>query len=211
VSYPRPARQALTEIAPGSTYYVRGYGHEVSGLDLGVKGRAVRQWRVCPSCGYVRTLLAAEETGSCERCGDAGIADSGQLYQVLVPTRVTSRDRRDDARIGDDDDRERISYTTLSTVDMGGAALTASWRHTAETFGVDYTRPPGQLHGDAVRSGAPGTRRVVVSLRLFGQEMRWIRLGGAQRVGGAALEPGVPAGVEDQRLDVGVGVQGVYA
>jgi replicative superfamily II helicase len=139
--YARPARQALTEIAPGNTYYVRGYGHHISGLDLGVKGRAVRPWRVCPSCGYVRTTLASEDSAACDRCGEAGIADSGQLYNVLMPTRVTSRDRRDDARIGDDDDdRESVPYTTATTVDMGSAALAGSWRHATETFGVDYAR-----------------------------------------------------------------------
>ncbi|MBT8225375.1 MAG: DUF1998 domain-containing protein, partial [Dactylosporangium sp.] len=139
--YARPARQALTEIAPGNTYYVRGYGHTVSGLDLGVKARAVRRWRVCPSCGYVRTALGADDTGACDRCADGGIADSGQRYDVLVPTRVSSRDRRDDARIGDDDDdRESVSYTTATTVDMGGGPLAASWRHETETFGVDYAR-----------------------------------------------------------------------
>ncbi|MFC7483010.1 hypothetical protein ACFQX7_27620 [Luedemannella flava] len=109
--YARPASQALTEIAPGNTYYVRGYGHEVSGLDIGVKGRAVRTWRVCPSCGYVRTALAAADITPCDRCGEGNIADSGQLYDVLVPTRVTSRDRRDDARIGDDDDDRSRSPT----------------------------------------------------------------------------------------------------
>ncbi|GAA1801279.1 DEAD/DEAH box helicase [Luedemannella flava] len=138
--YARPASQALTEIAPGNTYYVRGYGHEVSGLDIGVKGRAVRTWRVCPSCGYVRTALAAADITPCDRCGEGNIADSGQLYDVLVPTRVTSRDRRDDARIGDDDDdRESVSYTTATIVDMG-AAMAGSWRHATETFGVDYSR-----------------------------------------------------------------------
>lgn len=139
--YARTARQALTEIAPGNTYYVRGYGHEITGLDLGVRGRAVRPWRVCPSCGHVRTTPAQDTAAACERCGDTGIVDSGQLYQVLVPTKVMARDRRDDARIGDDDDdRERLSYTTKTIVDMGAGSPAASWRHGAETFGVDYTR-----------------------------------------------------------------------
>lgn len=139
--YARPASLALTEFAPGNTYYVRGYGHEISGLDVGVKGRAVQTWRVCPSCGYVRTALAVGDTAPCNRCGGGGIVDSGQLYDVLLPTRVTSRDRRDDARIGDDDDdRESVSYTTATTVDMGSAGLAGSWRHATETFGVDYAR-----------------------------------------------------------------------
>lgn len=101
----------------------------------------MKEWRICPSCGYVRTTLASTDITPCARCGDAGIADTGQLYHVLVPARVNARDRRDDARIGDDeDDRETMAYATTTTVDMGEIGLAASWRHRTETFGVDYTR-----------------------------------------------------------------------
>ena len=62
---------------------------------------------------------------------------------MIEPTVVTSRDKRDDARIGDDkDDREQRFYTVIDAVDMPDEHIEAkaSWRHTPETFGVDYSR-----------------------------------------------------------------------
>lgn len=100
--YARPARQALTEIAPGNSYYVRGYRHEISALDIGRPDRpAYEQWRLCPGCGFIRIYMAREDTSRCPRCDGEAIADHGQLFDVLRPTRVRSRDRRDDARIRD--------------------------------------------------------------------------------------------------------------
>ncbi|MEV4481700.1 DEAD/DEAH box helicase [Micromonospora coxensis] len=140
--YARPARQALSEIAPGNSYYIRGYKHEISGLDVGPADRpAYEQWRACAQCGYVRTHLASEDTSPCPRCGDQGIADHGRLFNVLRPARVYSRDKRDDARIRDDsDDRDRRFYATTRAVDLDPAKVDSSWRHTRETFGVDYSR-----------------------------------------------------------------------
>ncbi|OHV69566.1 DEAD/DEAH box helicase [Pseudofrankia sp. BMG5.36] len=158
--YDRPVRQALTEIAPGNTYYVRGYAHRVTGLDIGPRTKpAWETWRICPACGFVRTPqpdLAVgssggsqdsyghlvDSTGPCDRCRQTGIGDSGSKFTVLRPTRVTAIDRRDDVRIRDEvDDREGRFYTTLTTVDVDPARIFRSWRHTGATFGVDYARP----------------------------------------------------------------------
>jgi ATP-dependent helicase YprA (DUF1998 family) len=140
--YDRPARPALVELAPGNIYYVRGYQHEISGLDLGPVNRpAYERWRICARCGYARTHLAQEDTRPCPRCEDPGLADQSRVFTVLRPTRVFSRDRRDDARIRDDsDDRQRRFYVTPATVDIDPDRIDSSWRHTTETFGVDYTR-----------------------------------------------------------------------
>ncbi|HUZ26310.1 MAG TPA: hypothetical protein VMV07_21355 [Streptosporangiaceae bacterium] len=37
--YGRPARYALTEFAPGNLYYIPGYRHKISGLDIGTPAR----------------------------------------------------------------------------------------------------------------------------------------------------------------------------
>ncbi|CAO5165699.1 DEAD/DEAH box helicase domain-containing protein [Frankia sp. AiPs1] len=87
--YERPVRQALTEIAPGNTYYVRGFAHRITGLDIGPRTRPAWEfWRICPACGYVRTprenaLADAARGGgtaggavSAESAGGAGSAGS---------------------------------------------------------------------------------------------------------------------------------------
>ncbi|MFE0819829.1 DEAD/DEAH box helicase [Streptomyces sp. NPDC058847] len=143
-SYGRPRGFALSELAPGNTFYAEGYKHRITGIDI-VTGRDQdwRHWRFCPSCGYVRTENAESDITPCPRCGEAGIADSGSLWQIVQPSVVTARDKREDARIGDEsDDRDRRFYTVVDMVDIhpDHFAKGKSWRHTKEIFGVDYTR-----------------------------------------------------------------------
>ncbi|KXK60574.1 RNA helicase [Micromonospora rosaria] len=192
--YARPARPALVEIAPGNSYYVRGYRHEISGLDVGPPDRpAYEQWRVCAACGYVRTHLAREDTSACPRCQDRGIADHGRLFRVLRPTRVFSRDKRDDARIRDDsDDRVRRFYTTATAVDVDPGRLHSSWRHAHDTFGVDYTR-----HA-LIRQFNLGAQRYDRTTEPFaGQEVRINRFHTCTSCGGTTVD-GAP--VTSQQL-----------
>ncbi|MEU4564659.1 DEAD/DEAH box helicase [Actinoplanes sp. NPDC023936] len=138
--YSRPARTALVELAPGNTYYVRGYRHTIDGLEIGRPDRPLyERWRICPSCGYVRTSNAVADTSACLRCRTPAIADAGCLHYVLRPTVVRSRDRREDARIRDDtDERTQRRYTTTFAADI--PTVENPWRHDKVTFGVDYTR-----------------------------------------------------------------------
>ncbi|MFI9173069.1 DEAD/DEAH box helicase [Streptomyces lincolnensis] len=142
VSHERAARLALTDYAPGNLFYFKGYKHRVSGLDIGSAERPKwLVWRVCPSCGYVRTHRAEDDTTACPRCHGSAIGDRGCLHRVLQPTRVTSRDRRDDARVRDEsDDRERLTYTVVTAVDIPTEDIESAWRHQQATFGWDFSR-----------------------------------------------------------------------
>ncbi|WP_413801404.1 DEAD/DEAH box helicase [Streptomyces iranensis] len=141
--YERSRKLALTELAPGNSFYVNGYRHVVRALDIGSPDhRAWSVWRLCPACGYVRTESAEADTAPCPRCGGREIADAGCVQYVLQPRRVVARDKRDDARVRDDkDERERKRYSVLTTVDIDPDHLVSgSWRHDTATFGVDFTR-----------------------------------------------------------------------
>jgi replicative superfamily II helicase len=141
--YTRPASGALTEFAPGNHYYIQGYRHHVTGLDIGTKDRpAWENWRICQDCGHVREGIDAADVRPCPRCGNPRIGDASALHKVLKPVRVTAHDRRDDARISDDDDdRQRTYYDQAIAVDIDpGQIEGGSWRHSKVTFGVDYTR-----------------------------------------------------------------------
>ncbi|MFF7830187.1 DEAD/DEAH box helicase [Streptomyces rochei] len=142
VSHERAARLALTDYAPGNLFYFKGYKHRVSGLDIGSADRPKwLVWRVCPSCGYVRTHRAEDDTSRCPRCRSTAIGDRGCLHRVLRPSRVTSRDRRDDARVRDEsDDRERLTYTVVTAVDIPTEDIESAWRHQEATFGWDFSR-----------------------------------------------------------------------
>ncbi|MFD0304110.1 DEAD/DEAH box helicase [Streptomyces sp. NPDC127119] len=148
--YDRPAEAALTELAPGNAYYVRGYKHEVDGFDLGPSRKdtpggvpvGLQSWRVCKECGHVRTGAHAEQdTSPCPRCGGPGIGGRNALFQVVVPRKVTAHDKRDDARIVDDhDNRIRTTYNTVTAVDVDPKDIKETWRHQKTTFGVDHVR-----------------------------------------------------------------------
>jgi ATP-dependent helicase YprA (DUF1998 family) len=144
MAYQRPRRFALSELAPGNTFYAQGYRHEITGVELMTDGRPDwHSWRVCPACGYVRTEDAANDRSPCPRCHSTQIADDGScLFHVVEPVTVTSRDRREDARIRDDrDERDRRFYTVIDAVDFPEDAIArGSWRHVRQTFGVDYCR-----------------------------------------------------------------------
>ncbi|MET9086073.1 DEAD/DEAH box helicase [Streptomyces sp. NPDC004237] len=144
-AYERPRRIALEELAPGNTFYVNGYKHQISGLEIATGGQQEwRTWRICPGCGYVRTADAAEDRSPCPRCKTAHIADDGScLFQIVEPATVTSRDKREDAHIRDDkDDRDRRFYAVVDAVDIPVEEIERgkSWRHDHQTFGVDYCR-----------------------------------------------------------------------
>ncbi|MEV0593703.1 DEAD/DEAH box helicase [Nonomuraea cavernae] len=143
-AYERPRRIALEELAPSNTFYVNGYKHQISGLEIATGGQQEwLTWRICPSCGYVRTENAKEDRSECPRCTTAHIADDGScLFQVVEPATVTSRDKREDARIRDDkDNRDRRFYTVVDAVDIPTEDIEpGSWRHAHQTFGVDYCR-----------------------------------------------------------------------
>lgn len=147
--YERPSESALTELAPGNSYYVLGYHHKIDGFDLGPRPKpgeedprsAVVPWRVCQECGYVRTRNAETDTSACPRCAGPGIGGRTALHHVIVPRKVTSRDKRDDARIIDDlDSRTQRYYSTATAVDIDPLAIKESWRHAGTTFGVDHVR-----------------------------------------------------------------------
>ncbi|MEU5283615.1 DEAD/DEAH box helicase [Streptomyces sp. NPDC020755] len=148
-TYTRPSESALTELAPGNSYYVLGYHHKIDGFDLGPRPKgdeedprsAVVAWRVCRECGHVRTKNAEADTSPCPRCAGPGIGGRAALHHVIVPHKVTSRDKRDDARIIDDhDSRNQRYYSTATAVDIDPAAIKESWRHSGATFGVDHVR-----------------------------------------------------------------------
>ncbi|MGW7356320.1 DEAD/DEAH box helicase [Streptomyces sp. NPDC054802] len=141
--YERSRKLALAELAPGNSFYVNGYRHQVRALDIGSPDRRAYQiWRLCPACGYVRTEDAQHDASACPRCGGREIADAGCVQYVLEPRRVVARDKRDDARVRDDkDERDRRRYAMLTTVDIDPVHLaTGSWRHETATFGVDFSR-----------------------------------------------------------------------
>ena len=84
--YSRSARQALFELAPGNHFYIQGYQHKITGLDIGRPvPPAVGALADLPDCGYVREELASQDTSPCPRCDNTQLGDASALHKVLRP------------------------------------------------------------------------------------------------------------------------------
>ncbi|NUH39331.1 DEAD/DEAH box helicase [Streptomyces samsunensis] len=144
--YGRGSRMGLLELAPGNTFHTDGYKYTVNGLDLGAGegDTAYAKWRLCPECGYVATAESGLDLTACPRCLTPQIADPGALHTVLVPERVTARERREDARLTDErDERERRRFNDITLVDIDPEQPQGlrAWKRVGELpFGVEFAR-----------------------------------------------------------------------
>jgi ATP-dependent helicase YprA (DUF1998 family) len=140
--YTRPATLALRELAPGARFYAGGHRVTVDALDLGPASEpAYEWWRLCPACGYG----TREEAPllSCPRCSDPAIADAQSRHLVLPFTGCSAQGSEESARISDDtEDRERVPFTILATVDVDPADVRPerAWRsaNNERPFGFEY-------------------------------------------------------------------------
>jgi hypothetical protein len=144
LSYQRGSRVALTELAPGATFYAQGLAVTIDAVDLGTGESNIHAWQMCPQCGWVRTGLTAaapEPVSSCPRCHATGIADVSQHLPVVEMTRVSAEVRRDEAVINENrDDRRREPFTVVTAADIDPTQVGRSWFRSGSLFGAEYLR-----------------------------------------------------------------------
>ncbi|WP_214370457.1 DEAD/DEAH box helicase [Pseudonocardia sp. H11422] len=159
--YVRGSRTALSELAPGATFYVRGTSVEIDGIDLGTsRNPATVKRRFCPACGWSRQIDPGPPVTSCPRCGASGAADAGQVLTTLPFRRASAYSSREMAmRDEDGDDRRRTRFTVVTTVDADAGDITSAWELAEYPFGVEVLRSA---------------------------DIRWINLGPTERGGSAA-------------------------
>ncbi|MFE6864516.1 DEAD/DEAH box helicase [Nocardia sp. NPDC057668] len=143
-SYQRGSRIALTELAPGSTFYAQGLAVDIDAIDLGAGGASIHTWRLCPQCGWAEITHAAEGTApplQCPRCHSGAISDVSQQLQVVEMAKVSAEVRRDEAAISDGrDDRKRETYTVATAADIDPDQVVRRWFVTDRDFGAEYLR-----------------------------------------------------------------------
>ena len=144
LSYQRGSRVALTELAPGATFYAQGLAVTIDAVDLGTGESNIHTWQVCPQCGWARTSSSAvtpEPVSSCLRCHSNAIADVSQHLPVVEMTRVSAEVRRDEAAINDiRDNRHREPFTVVTAADIDPAQVGRTWFRTSSAFGAEYMR-----------------------------------------------------------------------
>ncbi|MGS2809905.1 DEAD/DEAH box helicase [Nocardia sp. MW-W600-9] len=164
-SYQRGSRVALTELAPGATFYAQGLAVEIDAVDLGAGESAIHTWRVCPSCGWAGISHGADRTPppiQCPRCHTGAIADVSQQLQVVEMAKVSAEVRRDEAAINDGrDERRQESFTVLTAADIDPANITKRWFVAEQDFGAEYLRRMDIRWLNMGRRNSQGSKRLV--------------------------------------------------
>jgi ATP-dependent helicase YprA (DUF1998 family) len=142
--YSRGASVALSDFAPGATFYAQGIAIEIDAIDVGTGLDSVRQqWRLCAGCGWTAVEGTTGDTvpDACPRCGDTAIRDVGQRLDVVPLERVSAQVSRDAALITDSsEDRVQEGFTVVPMVDADPASISHAWRHASYPFGTEYVR-----------------------------------------------------------------------
>jgi ATP-dependent helicase YprA (DUF1998 family) len=144
LSYQRGSRVALTELAPGATFYAQGLAVTIDAVDLGAGESNIHAWQVCPRCGWAGispSAIATNPASTCPRCHSTGIADVSQHLPVVEMTRVSAEVRRDEATISDlRDNRKREPFTVVTAADIDPTQVGTTWFRSRSAFGAEYLR-----------------------------------------------------------------------
>jgi ATP-dependent helicase YprA (DUF1998 family) len=165
LSYQRGSRVALTELAPGATFYAQGLAVTIDAVDLGTGESNIHCWQLCPQCGWAGispSAAATEPVSSCPRCHNTAIVDVSQHLQVVEMTRVSAEVRRDEAAINDNrDDRRREQFTVALAADIDPAQAGRAWFRIGAEFGAEYLRRVNIRWLNLGRRSSHGKKRVI--------------------------------------------------
>ena len=136
----RGISSALTELAPGNTFYARGIAATVDAVEVGMSGADIEQWRLCPACSYGERVDASARPGACPECGAGAFADKGQVLDTVRMRRVSAEVDKARALIDDSRDyRQELSYHTALSFSVPEGGRGARW-FLSQGFGAEYLR-----------------------------------------------------------------------
>lgn len=166
--YIRNGAVAITEFAPGNTFYVAGHKLTIDALDVGTATEPLYEpWRLCPECGFGAPEKEGEPTPTCPRCGQTGIADAGARHQLIRMRHVYCTASEEGARVFDEaDERERNYYQQVTSVDVDPVDIVRAYQHTKAAFGMEYARTAVIRTVNLGVTEAPGEKVI-----LAGQEL----------------------------------------
>lgn len=175
--YVRPGSAAITELAPGSSFYVEGRRVKVDQIGLGV-GKPER-WHFCDACAYMEPISdASVKHTECPACESPNWADASLIRELVRLRQVvaTTTDRK--SRSHDEkDERDRNFFS----------------RHESVVIPPDATRESYQIAGGALPFGFEFLGKLsfrVVNLGVDSPEIQAFRLGGREiAAGGFAMCP----------------------
>ena len=136
----RGVSSALTELAPGNTFYARGIAATVDAVEMGHNGADIEQWRLCPACSYGERVAPGATPSSCPECGAGGFADKGQVLDTVRMRRVSAEvDRARSLIDGTQEERRELRFTSTLSFAVPDGGHGGRW-FTTLGFGAEYLR-----------------------------------------------------------------------
>lgn len=136
----RGVSSALTELAPGSTFYARGIAATVDAVELGADGADLEQWRLCPACSYGEKVNPGSAITACPQCGEKGFADKGQVVDSVRMRRVSAEVDRSRASIETwQEERRNAWFQTTVCFDAPPHGRGGRW-FLSGGFGAEFLR-----------------------------------------------------------------------
>lgn len=136
--YTRAPSSALSELAPGSTFYAGARRVRIDQVDVTVA--EVQSWRFCSDCNHAEPVVAGDDKTACPACGSATWPDPGQLHRLLQLRQVFAGAPDRESRIRDDaEEREPRFFQRQMLVDIRGEQSQAwSLDSPRLPFGFEY-------------------------------------------------------------------------
>lgn len=136
----RPAEAAITELAPGSSFYVEGRKLTVD--QVSIDQDDYEEWHFCRSCSHLEPVTSQSESYSaCPRCGCTGWKDTSLKQRMLKMRQVfvTAWDRNV-RNLDQKDDRDLATFNKQTSIDYAKEEIRKSYLLKAEgaTFAFDF-------------------------------------------------------------------------
>jgi DEAD/DEAH box helicase domain-containing protein len=142
--YDRPARSAISELAPESAFFAGGRKVTINRVDL--EQSRIEQWRFCPNCSTSEHIEISDNNPRCPRCGDPLWRDTSQVHPMLRLRQVYAGTPDQKSRIGDDkDQRDTDFYHKQMLVDLQGADIRDAYKVKDDRypFGFEFYKKAG--------------------------------------------------------------------
>jgi len=140
LEFARPGIRAITEFAPGNTFFASGHKHVIDALEIGAAQEPLyEEWRICPECAYADIEPAGQSPTSCPRCSGQRIADVGARHKVLRLRHAFATAPEEAARVFDEsDNRTKERYELVSLVDPDPTEIRDAWLIDDRSFGAEF-------------------------------------------------------------------------
>lgn len=136
----RPAEAAITELAPGNSFYVQGRKLTID--QVSIDKDDYEPWHFCHSCSHLEPVTATSENYSeCPRCHCEAWQDTSLKQQMLKMRQVfvTAWDKNT-RNLDQKDNRDLTSFNKQTSIDYERNAIRKSYSLRAEgaTFAFDF-------------------------------------------------------------------------